>query len=475
MKIAFVTPGYEQVYGHYRHLYRRGFLNPPMSLCYLASAVRKAGHTALIIDGEAEGLSTRTILERLERFSPHLIGFTATSVNLRDVCLLADEVKVNRPQWKTILGGTHTSLFGAEAMKGLTGFDYGCIGDGEDLIVELVEALSGDGSVEGIRGLLWRRDGMWTANPLRELERQLDRYVFPSRDLLNNELYERSVPGKGFVPAAAFMSTRGCPYSCIYCAVKGIYGGPNVRIRSAQNVLDELEEVVRRFGIRHVCFNDDCLTIKRDRMLAICEGINSRDLQITWEGLSRADLLDYDLLKQMRRAGCVRLSIGIESADNRMLQFMGKNETIEQIAEAIDAVKRAGIVTRGSVIIGLPHETRETVEKTFRFILGLKALDQVIINILQPYPGTPVRDMVSRHEGGSRFCGCGDDDSELQRFGKAHVAVNDLSPEDLVRLQREGFRRFYMRPSAVWNGLKITGMNGLIKDAVAFARAMLGK
>jgi len=270
------------------------------------------------------------------------------------------------------------------------------------------------------------------------------------------------------------MSSRGCPFKCIYCAVKNIHGGEKVRLRSAANVLDELEHIVKRFGIRHIAFNDDCLTLKRERVLEICEGIRSKGLNITWEGLSRADLIDRELLKIMKGAGFVRLSIGIESGNQGILDVIRKQETLEQIEKAVNLSHEVGIVTRGSVILGNPYENSQTVKDTFRFINRVKGLDQVVINILQPYPGTVVRDMMLRGEGGSSFQEHLVGDAKLQRFGSANITVNDLTPEKLVKLQREGFLRFYMRPGTLWNNLRISGIKTFLSDGYGFMRSILG-
>lgn len=475
MNVQFVVPGFEDIYGNYRHLYRRGFVNPPLGLCYLASAVLGEGHQAAIIDGEAEGLTQSEVVARLRSAAPDLVAFTATSIEFHRVRELAQAVKAALGAVPTIIGGTHLNLFGMDVFREATEFDFACIGDGEDLLVELLSALADPNpNLADIPGLLWRDAGQVRANAPRPVEQELDRYRFPAHGLLRNELYTRSVPYRGEQFTAAVMTSRGCPYACIYCAVKQVYGGRQVRLRSSENVLQELEGIVNDLGISHISFSDDCLTLKRERILAICEGISQRGLRVTWEGLTRADLVDLEMLKTMHRSGCVRLSFGIESANPGMLKVMRKGESIERIRESIVAAKRAGIVTRGSVIIGNPHETRATVEETFRFARSLRELDQLVINVLQPYPGTPVRDMILQGEGGSAFVGGTENYDALRRFGSASIRVNDLEPEDLVQLQRQGFLRFYLRPRVILNNLRITGLASSFKDGLGFLRSILG-
>ena len=476
MKVLFVVPPFAQIYGSYRHLYRKGFLNPPLGLCYLAASLSRGGHEARIVDGEAESLSPDEIVSRAREFRPDVLAFTATSVDFDRARQIAGVLKCALPDTPSILGGTHVNIFGPQVLEETPAFDFGCVGDGEDLIVEFADALAASegGRLAQIPGLLRREDGHVLADPPRPVEKNIDRYPFPARELLRNELYVRAVPRRGYRQTAAVMSSRGCPYSCVYCAVKSIYGGTRVRLRSAENVLDEIEKIVNRLGITHLGFNDDCLTLSRERMLAICEGIRKRGLKFTWEGLSRADLVDRELLTAMRDAGFVRISFGIESGNPEILKVIRKSETLEQIEEAFRIAREVGIVARGSVIIGLPYETRDTVMQTFRFVNRLKGIDQVIVNILQPYPGTEVREMVLRGDGGSRYVDGAASGGNLRRFGSATVTVNDLSGRDLVFLQKYGFLRFYLRPSVIYNHLRIAGWKTFAADAVGFLRSIAG-
>jgi radical SAM superfamily enzyme YgiQ (UPF0313 family) len=475
MNIILLVSHYANIYGKYRPLYKRGFVNPPLSLAYLAAALIKAGHSVKIIDGEAENLSAAAIISRCRDFDPQLIGLTATSVDFNLCRQMAERLKKDLPAVPVILGGTHLNIFGAQVLKENPVFDFGCIGDGEDLLVELAAALSeASVNLKDIPGLIYRHGEEVIQNRHRPLETQIDRYPFPARHLLNNELYYRSVPHRGYQVTAAVMSSRGCPYSCVYCAVENIYGGARLRLRSAANVLDELEEIVNHFGIRHLAFNDDCLTVDRQRVLELCRGIKERRLHFTWEGLSRADLLDKELVQAMKATGFVRISIGIESGNPRILKVLRKGETLEQIRQGIRIAKEAGIVTRGSAIIGSPYETRETIADTFRFVNGLKELDQVVINILQPYPGTRVREMVLNGEGGCRFLGSRENNENLQRFGRALIEVNGLTPRHLINLQRSGFLRFYLRPQAIYNNLRLCGLRPFISDSLGFLRSMVG-
>jgi len=477
MRILLIQPGFFEIYGNFRHLYKKGFKNAPLSLCYLASALQNAGHEVIIIDAEAEMLSHQEIIIKTREFAPNLIGYTATSVDFIQCLKTATSLKQAFPNIPTLLGGTHINIFKEEILKANPCFDFGCLGDGEKLIVELAEALENrdPSQLSNIQGLYFRDGDQVVVNQERPVNYNIDEYAFPNRTLINNDFYQRSVPFRGKMNAAAFIGARGCPFSCVYCAIDNIPDAKKVRFRSVDNIMDELEYIIHELGIDHITFNDDVLTLKKKHVYELCEGIHKRGLKFTWEGLSRADIIDRDMLRTMKAAGLIRFCIGIESANQEVLDVMRKDETIEEIENAIRMAKEEGIVTRGSVIIGSPYENQERVQQTFDFInKKLKSLDQVCINIMQPYPGTKVREMFLNNEGGSKFLGDINSSEDLQRFGNAAIQVNDLTPEKLVFLQRYGFFQFYSRPSIIWRNLKISGWSAFFLDGWGMFRSIVG-
>jgi radical SAM superfamily enzyme YgiQ (UPF0313 family) len=440
-----------------------------LGLCYLAASLKRAGHQAPVLDCEAQGLNLAKIREIIRRERPDLIGITATSPEMHNAAAIAAGLK-SAFSIPIVLGGVHATIFKQEVLADHDCFDFAVMGEGEETIVELLESISAPEKYAGIQGLIYRQEGRILQNPLRPLLQDLDELPFPDRSAMPPRLYFRSVPKLGHRVTAAFMSSRGCPCRCTYCAIEHIPGWRRVRFRSAVNVVDEIEYLVRRLNIPHISFNDDILTLNKERVYEICREIHRRRLCFTWEGLSRADCVDLPLLQAMRDAGFVRISYGIESGNPEILRSTGKNETLEQISHAFRLTREAGIVARGSIIIGLPYESRRTVEESFRFVNNLEGIDQVVINILQPYPGTKVREMILKGEGGSRIIS--QDLSELRRFGNAAVEVNDLSRRRLIWLQKIGLLRFYLRPRVLWRNLKMYHPKAFLMDGLAFMRAL---
>lgn len=465
----FIQPSLSTLYGRFNSLYRKGFLNPPLNFAYLAANLVNKGHQALIIDMDAERLTYKQVLSLIQDHNPHLIGLSITSPTLALNLELALLIKASFPRVPIVTGGIHLSIFQKDVLRAYSVFDFGIIGDGENALAELIENLQDRTNYGGIEGLIWRSQGEVIQNEYRPPDKNLDHYPFPARHLLKNDLYVRNIPYKGYQTTTAFMSSRGCPFDCIYCAVKNIPNGTMVRLRSPENVVAELDWVVNRLGIKHIAFNDDCLTFNRKRIFKICDEIFSRNLRFTWEGLSRADLVDLELLETMKKAGFSRISFGIESGNQKILDVLNKKETLETIAHAIRLAHQAGIITRGSVIFGSPYETTKEVKESIRFFCSLKELDQVIIGIMQPYPGTKVREMVLQGEGGTRLIKS--DFADLRRLGNASMEVNDLSCAVLESLQRRGMRSFYLRPRTIMRNLVINHPFAFVQQAIGAVRS----
>ena len=472
MRIALLLPPFANIYGKFKQVYRNGFLNPPLGFAYIAAAAEKKGHTVIIIDAESENLTLDEVILRVSGFRPEIIGFTVTSPTFELTTEFAQKIRAAFPQVPTIVGGVHIAIFQKAVLEENPVYDFGIIGDGEEAVPELLETITHAGKYTIVKGLIWREGGLVIQNEIRPPEKNLDKYSFPARHLLKNELYLRNVPYKGYVVSASVMASRGCPYDCIYCAVKKIPNGTMVRFRSPQNIMEELTHIVNILKITHIMFNDDCLTFQRAEILKLCVLIKKSGLKFTWEGLSRADRVDPELLREMKSSGLTRLSFGIESGNQKILDVLKKHETLEEIRRGIKLAHEEGIITRGSIIIGSPYETSKEVEDTLKFINSLNELDEVVINIMQPYPGTKVREMIINGEGGTRLVQA--ELSDLRRFGNASIEVNDLTADKLVKLQREGLRRFYCRPRKVIRLFMINNPLSLSIDAIGVIRSLWG-
>jgi radical SAM superfamily enzyme YgiQ (UPF0313 family) len=236
--------------------------------------------------------------------------------------------------------------------------------------------------------------------------------------------------------------------------------------------VDEIESTQRRFGTTHFIFVDDTLTVEKKRVYAICDEILRRELKVTLEGWTHANTVDVPLLAALKRAGLVRLSFGVESGDADILRSLDKGTDHARIVAAYRAAKSVGLETRGSVILGLPGDTRATVERTIDFVTNLRELDHCYFNIAMPYPGTRMREAALRGEHGTRLLSR--EYSVLRRQGQSVVMeVNDLRAADLLQLQRSAYRRFWLHPRRVLYNVRRAGLRAAWVNGVAFARSFL--
>lgn len=467
--ILLIAPPWGEVYGPFQSLSRRFNFQPPLGLCYLSSALKKEGHHVQIIDAEAQDLTIEGIIRIASSRRWQVIGITATTPVYPRAVDLAKRLKQATPS-PILLGGPHATILKELAFHRSHCFDYLVCGEAEQTIRSLIHHLETGKDISNIPGLIFRSGENIFSTPPVSRTAHLDEIAFPDRTDLNPQNYLWSVPRRGWIPTTSVMFSRGCPFECTFCAQSDMYG-KTVRYRSPENLLRELEEIIETTTFRHIVFNDDTFTVDKKRIMELAGGILKRKLPITFECETRANLLDRELVSLLREAGLVRINIGIESGDPDILARLKAGITLEDVRSSLRLLKSFGIETRGSVIIGAPYENRQTVLKTLNWITKLKDLDQPYINIAAPYPGTLMREMALRGEGGARLIRS--DDDALKRYGSAAMEVNDLSAADLVRLQKWGLRRAYLRPKRLWYNLKRAGFRAGMVNATAFLRSLV--
>lgn len=467
MKILLINPPWQFLYGKFKPAAKVGVNMPPLGLIYISGYARENGYKEIkIIDTEVSGYS----IEMVKEYNPDVIGISSVSPNFQAACNIADEIKKHLSV-PVILGGVHVTVAPKESMEKCLSFDYAVIGEGEITFKELLDAIKNNTPVNDIKGIVYRENNSIFQTAPRELVKDLDILPFPARKLIEYTKYNFSVPKSGIAPLTLMVTSRGCPYDCIFCASKTIWGR-NTRFRSADNVIAEIKEIAA-LGIKYIAFSDDTFTLKRDRVIDICNKLIKENLGITWQMMTRANLFDEELLILMKKAGLVRMSIGIESGDPEILRKIKKGVTLEEIEKAYKIAKKVGIETRGSIMIGHPFETKESMMKTLKFARNLSECMQMYINISTPFPGTELYEMAKTGTGGLNLIT--QDLAEFRRYGNAVVTVNDLSRNDLIRYQKIGFWMFYMTPKRIWYNIFRAGPEAAIKNIKAFLNSLLGK
>jgi radical SAM superfamily enzyme YgiQ (UPF0313 family) len=449
--VLLIQPQWNEIHGMFAKLAKRKFSPPLIGISYLAATLRERGYSVRLIDAEAQQLSHEEVFRIVREENPALIGMTVTTPVFPYAKAMADFLRA-RVDVPILGGGPHVTTTG---MKGLDScFDFGISGEGENAILHLMDELTGGRNYEKVPNLIYREAGEVRANPQGDKIQCLDTIPFPAVDLLDLSLYRIKVPRKGNQRFTAIVLTRGCPFACSYCAEPNLFGR-KVRFRTAKNAADEMEYVVSRFGIRHFVFNDSTLTLRKDLIHGLCDEIINRRLDITWEGWTRADLMQRELLQHMADSGFVRVSMGVESGDMEVLKLIRKDIPLEVTRQAVEDAVSVGIKTECFAMLGLPGETRESVEKTVRFFRSLKKASYNSFSIAIPYPGTELHTMAQKNAHGLELLS--EDFYHYRRYEGGAMRVNGMTPKELGHLQKVGLIKMHLTPRKIFSLLWIFG------------------
>jgi len=319
---------------------------------------------------------------------PKVIGISATMITIPSVDVAVKIIREELPEAKIIVGGPAASTCSQELMHNKK-IDFLILGEGEDTLVELVSFLLGrDNSIkrlEDIRGIIFRNHSDVIMTPARPLINELDSIPFPDRDAMF--ILEESGRFRRINYNADILASRGCPYPCKFCCAFTVWGTHKTRFRGVDSIIAELKHLNKNYGQRSFVFWDDLFTVDRKRTMELCEKIISNGLDIEWVCLVRLNTIDAELLALMKRAGCCEIQIGIESGNDRILKYIGKDFDLSEIHDKVPIIKASGIDWGVFLIIGFPTETRSEMEETLCLIEKIRPT-WVAISVFTPYPGT---------------------------------------------------------------------------------------
>lgn len=406
----------------------------PLGLLYLASYLRQAGIEVGVIDAHRENIDHSRMLKRLPEKEPDFVGVTTyTPGGPAEAYEIARVCKQRYERVKVIAGGPHVSAVPEEAIAA-GNIDYVVRGEGEETLLELVRGHDPFRT----QGLSCRREGVAVHNADRPPIRNLDEIPFPAYDLLDPRGYGVTMGRARRSPAASIIMTRGCPYSCRFCQAGRL--GKSFRSRSPENVLAEMELLSRRFGVREFAFQDDVFTANRKNLLELCDLLRRSDLGVWWSCLSRVDAVDSEMLGIMKAAGCRQIGFGVESGSDEILQAAGKKTTVSMARQAVRLAREAGLEVVTYFILGLPGETKETLERTLRLSRDLKP-DYCLYNILVPLPGTDI------YRDAEREGALATRDWRRYTGSQAVLELPGLDGDYLARFYRRAYLRFYLHPA----------------------------
>jgi anaerobic magnesium-protoporphyrin IX monomethyl ester cyclase len=441
MKITLVNPPYPpSVHSHPPFI--------PLGLAYLGAVAEKAGHQVTVVDCQAEKLTCEAFQSRIAKTPSDIIGVTATTLLYKSAMQIITLAKQAQPQAVTILGGSHGTFWDENALREYPGLDVVVRREGEETLIELADKLQSQSNLSGVLGITYRSGDKIVRNQDRPFIEDLDALPFPAHHLMPLENLKHN--GKIIFP---LVSSRGCVFWCDFCSTVRMFGR-GYRMRSAKNVVDEMQLVHDKYSVDQVTFYDDAFSVDRNRVVKICEELRARNLHIKWDCGTRVDMVDRELMQTMRDAGCFAVWLGVESGSEAILGAMNKRIKLDQTRLAYKTAHQLGLMTIANVVLGFPGETEQTAKETIRFVKELNP-DDVGFYIATPYPGTPMYEQVKKN-GWLRI-------TDFDKYDTAGPTFETptMSMEKIAELRYKAYQDFYLRPGYVIKMMRKGGVYGI--------------
>jgi len=434
---------------------------PPLNLLYIATVLKEEGHKVKLLDALAEQLSLEEVKKIVKDYDAVIIS-TSTMSFREDSRVLAELKEVNE-NLKTIVFGSHPTFMPEYALKE-DSIDIIVRREPEYIIRDLINELENNSEKwKNVKGIGYREDGKHILNEFYPFIENLDELPFPDRTLLPKNIdYFNPIIKR--IPYTTMMTSRGCPGRCTFCTVPYFYGS-KVRARSAENVLEELR-LIEELGYKEVWIRDETFTFFKKRNEEICKAIIREGIDLTWICNARVGTVDKKMMELMKKAGCHMIKFGVESGVQEILDNVKKGIKVETTRKNFKEAKEVGIDTHAHIMLGIPGETKETIEKTIKFV---KEIDPttVTFGICTPYPGTKLfEEVVKEHP--EIMDGSSQDLSKIHETAFFNQYFTDLDPEELKEYVKKAYRSFYFRPSYILKWLmKIRSIDELKRVILA--------
>ena len=422
-KIALVNP--PTLKGVYHH---QLFL--PIGLAYLAAVLKAKQHEVTVIDCPALEIDHEQLKTKIASLKPDVVGITSMTPTIQSTLMSAYAAKEACPAAVVTLGGPHATFMDRQILEQETAVDVVVRGEGEQTLLDMVQNIADSKSLNKVYGITIRHGDQIIQTPNRSFIQNLDELPYPAYDYFELDRYK--LFGKLFLP---IITSRGCPFQCSFCTTSRILGN-EYRARSPKNIVDEMEFLKTTYGADAFTFYDDTLTLDKNRVFKICEGIKTRKINLPWDCQTRVDQISKKVLAKMRETKCQQVFFGVESGCQEILDEVKKQTTVEQNAKAIRLAKNAGLFVAISVIIGYPGENREMLNQTLGFINETEP-DDVYLCVATPYPGTALRRLVEEM-GLKMSTDWGQYDTVTPVFENPL-----LSAEDILKLRKKFYDSFY--------------------------------
>ncbi len=447
-RVFLINPGMDVAagFGEYQKLMEP---MPCVGLAYLAGAVRAAGHEVRVLDNFVNNHPIDRVVDLVREWRADVAGLSMLTPTARSTAALGRAIR-ERTGAKVVLGNLHASLF-HEELLGEGAADAVVHGEGEVVFPRLVTALTDGGDPTAWPGVTVRNGDGVHGQVTPELIENLDAVPRPAWNLFPWRSYTFLPFVTVAKPCLSLLGTRGCPFNCKFCALG--YQGNRVRVRSPENITDEIEWLVRDYGIRHVGFVDPIFPLSKKHGLATCAAIRERNIPGDWWWTSetRVDVVDEEICRAMKSARCKRILYGVESGVDELLAGVGKKFTTADVRRAVQVARAADLEISAFFMLGLPGETAAMTRRTIEFARELD-IDFAKFGITVPLPGSElydnlVRDGRIRPGEWEKYTTFNPDPDALP------YVPTGLTGRELQRLHRRATWQFYVRPKMIFKHL----------------------
>ena len=404
-----------------------------------AAVLREGGHEVEYIHCQTEGVTFDRLKEIIAAKSPDMLVIYVEHVTALVDFAIADYAK--NLGIKVVFTGPFVTPVAEKIFERCYGVDIIALKEFDYTILDIANALEKKKDLSSVRGIKYRKGTFIKKTKERPIIKDLDRLPFPAFDLIDlNKFYETVFM---HFPAATTITSRGCPYRCFFCTFPRVLYSHDFRAQSPERVLAEARYLHDEFGVKEIRYDDDTFEIDAKRVFDICNLFKKEKLDIKWSPQCRANNMTKNLAKSMASAGCIRIMFGVESGDESILLKINKGETIQQIWKGIMNARSADIIIHNCIMFGFPWDTKETIQKTFRFACKLNA-EFTQFSIATPLPGTPYYDMMVKEK---RILG---EDWERDSFQASSIINPNFSNEWLSNFFKDVRKRYYLRPQWIY-------------------------
>ncbi|MFT7486849.1 MAG: anaerobic magnesium-protoporphyrin IX monomethyl ester cyclase, partial [Candidatus Paceibacteria bacterium] len=412
----------------------------PLGIMAIASAAREDGFDDIsIIDMKAERLTEEQVAQRLVELAPDVVGLSAMTYEAGCLHSVAALVKARIPEVKIVAGGPHPSVADDDVMKD-PNVDCCVRGEGEFIFIEVMKGIEAKRTDwTGCEGITWRdASGDIVREPDRSPPDDLDALPMPAWDLIDHPRYH-NMPRGGLIYAhkefATMFSSRACPWRCTYC--HNSYG-KKFRARSADNVLAEIDYLVKNHGVRELVFMDDIFNLRPERAAAIARGLIERkyNLKLTFPNGLRGDILNEDLVLLLKEAGMYRCMVAVESAIPRIQKVMKKNLKIDKVKHIVEFIAKQGVLVHGAFMLGFPTETKAEMEATIDWARKSAFHTAAFFRVI-PFKGTQLFEEVE--EAGYEL----PSNWEAYEPYETDINLSETPEATITSLRNRAYRSFY--------------------------------